>query len=182
MKEHLRDQLARIEQDGLYKRERVIAGPQQSRVDVAGRRVLNMCANNYLGLAGHPEIVAAARAAIVTTTGAGRSPRTTQPARGRGRWWRPFRDLKGGRGGGARRRQRSGGVGVVDRNLPGPTPRGREFKGTGVSVFRDPFRRPSASRSSFAIPATSAQCGKPRWRHQVSSRSRWRAQACPSNP
>lgn len=57
MKEHLEDQLARIDQEGLYKRERVIAGPQQSRVDVAGRRVLNMCANNYLGLAGHPEIV-----------------------------------------------------------------------------------------------------------------------------
>lgn len=116
MKEHLRDQLAQIEEDGLYKRERVIAGPQQARVDVAGRRVLNMCANNYLGLAGHPEIVEAAQAAIVTTTGAGRSPRTTQPARGRGRW-RPFRDLKGGLRGGAGRRQRSGGVGVV-RNLP----------------------------------------------------------------
>ena len=64
MKEHLEDQLARIEEDGLYKRERVIAGPQQARVDVAGRRVLNMCANNYLGLAGHPEIVAAARASL----------------------------------------------------------------------------------------------------------------------
>ena len=64
MKEHLEDQLARIEEDGLYKRERVIAGPQQARVDVAGRPVLNMCANNYLGLAGHPEIVAAARASL----------------------------------------------------------------------------------------------------------------------
>ena len=64
MKEHLRDQLAQIERDGLYKRERVIAGPQQAAVDVAGRRVLNMCANNYLGLAGHPEIVAAARAGL----------------------------------------------------------------------------------------------------------------------
>ena len=60
MKEHLEDQLARIEGDGLYKRERVIAGPQQAMVEVAGRRVLNMCANNYLGLAGHPEIIEAA--------------------------------------------------------------------------------------------------------------------------
>ncbi|MCY3736129.1 MAG: glycine C-acetyltransferase [Gemmatimonadaceae bacterium] len=64
MKEHLEEQLARIEEDGLYKRERVIAGPQQAAVDVAGRHVLNMCANNYLGLAGHPEIVEAARASL----------------------------------------------------------------------------------------------------------------------
>ena len=64
MKKHLKDQLAQIEQGGLYKRERVIAGPQQAVVDVAGRRVLNMCANNYLGLANHPEIVEAARAGL----------------------------------------------------------------------------------------------------------------------
>ena len=64
MKEHLEDQLAQIEQGGLHKRERVIAGPQQTVVDVAGRRVLNMCANNYLGLANHPEIVEAARAGL----------------------------------------------------------------------------------------------------------------------
>ena len=64
MKEHLRDQLARIERDGLHKRERVIAGPQQAVVEVAGRRVVNMCANNYLGLAGHPQIVEAARASL----------------------------------------------------------------------------------------------------------------------
>ena len=64
MKKHLEDQLAQIEQGGLHKRERVIAGPQQTVVDVAGRRVLNMCANNYLGLANHPEIVEAARAGL----------------------------------------------------------------------------------------------------------------------
>ena len=64
MKEHLEEQLAQIEEDGLHKRERVIAGPQQAAVDVAGRRVLNMCANNYLGLANHPEIVEAARASL----------------------------------------------------------------------------------------------------------------------
>ena len=64
MKEHLEDQLAQIEQGGLHKRERVIAGPQQTVVDVAGRPVLNMCANNYLGLANHPEIVEAARAGL----------------------------------------------------------------------------------------------------------------------
>ena len=64
MKKHLEDQLAQIEQGGLHKRERVIAGPQQAVVDVAGRPVLNMCANNYLGLANHPEIVEAARASL----------------------------------------------------------------------------------------------------------------------
>jgi glycine C-acetyltransferase len=50
---------------GLYKRERVISGPQQAEVTVAGGApVLNLCANNYLGLANHPGIVAAAREAL----------------------------------------------------------------------------------------------------------------------
>jgi glycine C-acetyltransferase len=60
-KSHLRTKLEEIEGAGLYKRERVIAGPQQAMVTVAGGTpVLNLCANNYLGLANNPAIVAAA--------------------------------------------------------------------------------------------------------------------------
>src|SRR5579859_2994244 len=63
--QHLRKKIEEIESAGLYKRERVIAGPQQSEVTVAGgTQVLNLCANNYLGLANHPDIVAAAREAL----------------------------------------------------------------------------------------------------------------------
>jgi glycine C-acetyltransferase len=62
---HLRKKIQEIESAGLYKRERVIASPQQAEVTVAGGTpVLNLCANNYLGLANHPEIVAAARKAL----------------------------------------------------------------------------------------------------------------------
>ncbi|MFC5862654.1 glycine C-acetyltransferase [Acidicapsa dinghuensis] len=63
--EHLRRKLDEIEKAGLYKRERVIAGPQQAELQVAGGApVLNLCANNYLGLANNPEIVAAAQASL----------------------------------------------------------------------------------------------------------------------
>jgi glycine C-acetyltransferase len=62
---HLRSRLEEIENAGLYKRERVIDSPQQSEVTVAGGApVLNLCANNYLGLANDPQIVAAAREAL----------------------------------------------------------------------------------------------------------------------
>jgi glycine C-acetyltransferase len=62
---HLQKKIAEIESAGLYKRERVIAGPQQAEVTVAGGApVLNLCANNYLGLANDPGIVAAAHAAL----------------------------------------------------------------------------------------------------------------------
>ena len=58
---HLASQLSEIEQAGLFKRERVISTPQGTHVRVAdGRPVLNLCANNYLGLAQHPEIKKAA--------------------------------------------------------------------------------------------------------------------------
>jgi glycine C-acetyltransferase len=62
--EHLRAQLAQLEAEGLTKRERVITGPQGAWVTADGRRVVNLCANNYLGLAGRPELVAAAQEAL----------------------------------------------------------------------------------------------------------------------
>jgi len=62
---HLQRTLADIEGAGLFKRERVITTPQRAHITVAGgRQVLNFCANNYLGLADHPEIIAAAHATL----------------------------------------------------------------------------------------------------------------------
>jgi glycine C-acetyltransferase len=57
-------ELEAIEREGLTKRERVLETPQQARVGVGGGEVLNLCANNYLGLANHPEVVRAAREAV----------------------------------------------------------------------------------------------------------------------
>jgi len=62
--DHLRDTLAGIEAEGLMKRERLITGPQGGHVTMEGRRILNLCANNYLGLADHPTLIAAAKAAL----------------------------------------------------------------------------------------------------------------------
>jgi glycine C-acetyltransferase len=62
--EHLRTQLLQLEAEGLFKRERVITTPQGARVEADGKRVVNLCANDYLGLAGRPELVAAAREAL----------------------------------------------------------------------------------------------------------------------
>ena len=65
MKSHLNQQLQEIEESGLYKNERIITSPQRAMIDVkSGQTVLNMCANNYLGLANHPQIVAAAGAGM----------------------------------------------------------------------------------------------------------------------
>lgn len=62
---HLDTQLAELEKAGLYKHERVIDSQQSAKIHVAGGGdVLNFCANNYLGLANHPEIMAAAREGI----------------------------------------------------------------------------------------------------------------------
>jgi glycine C-acetyltransferase len=65
-REHLQTQLDEIRAAGLYKSERVIASPQDARVSVVSRQqpVLNLCANNYLGLAEHPEMLAAAHAGL----------------------------------------------------------------------------------------------------------------------
>jgi len=63
--EHLRGELGGLKESGLYKTERVITSPQSARITVAdGREVLNFCANNYLGLANHPDLLAAAGAAL----------------------------------------------------------------------------------------------------------------------
>src|SRR5207245_3156312 len=53
-------QLAELQSRGLYKRERQLQGPQGAAIRVAGRDVINFCANNYLGLASHPAVVEAA--------------------------------------------------------------------------------------------------------------------------
>ena len=56
--------LAEIEADGLYKRERAISTPQSAHITAEGRPMLNLCANNYLGLADHPALIAAAHQAM----------------------------------------------------------------------------------------------------------------------
>jgi glycine C-acetyltransferase len=63
IKEHLRQELESLQQQGLYKAERLIASPQRATITVQdGQQVLNFCANNYLGLASHPAIIEAAKA------------------------------------------------------------------------------------------------------------------------
>jgi len=61
---NLAERLKEIEQSGLYKRERVIEGPQQTKIQTSRGTVLNLCANNYLGLANHPEVIRAAHEAL----------------------------------------------------------------------------------------------------------------------
>jgi glycine C-acetyltransferase len=64
IRDDLRATLDEIRAAGLYKHERQLASPQSSHVRAAGGEVLNFCANNYLGLADHPDVVAAAKAAL----------------------------------------------------------------------------------------------------------------------
>ncbi len=60
MKKHIEGELSAIRESGFFKSERVLEGPQGVKITVKGREVLNMCANNYLGLSSHPSIVKAA--------------------------------------------------------------------------------------------------------------------------
>lgn len=65
IKEHLANELKQIEQDGIFKRERVITSPQGAEVSVSGGDdVVIMCANNYLGLSSHPDVIQASKDAL----------------------------------------------------------------------------------------------------------------------
>jgi glycine C-acetyltransferase len=63
--DELQTEISEIQEAGLYKRERLIATPQDARIRIRdGQPVLNLCANNYLGLADHPDVIAAAHEAL----------------------------------------------------------------------------------------------------------------------
>jgi glycine C-acetyltransferase len=64
VRDQLQSTLKEIREAGLYKEERILQSAQGAEIEVRGREVLNFCANNYLGLANHPEIIAAAHAAL----------------------------------------------------------------------------------------------------------------------
>jgi len=67
IKEHLQAELAQIKEDGLYKSERIITSPQDAVIKIStGEEVINFCANNYLGLSSHPEVIQAAKDAMDT--------------------------------------------------------------------------------------------------------------------
>lgn len=63
---HLNNELTSIKNDGLYKNERIIVSPQGAAIRVNGKEVLNFCANNYLGLSNHPNLINAAKEALDT--------------------------------------------------------------------------------------------------------------------
>lgn len=65
VKQHLQDELNTIQENGLFKKERIITSPQGAEIKIStGETVLNFCANNYLGLSSHPEVVQAAKDAL----------------------------------------------------------------------------------------------------------------------
>lgn len=67
IQQHLQNELATIKESGLYKKERIITSPQGAEITIStGETVLNFCANNYLGLSSHPEVVQAAKDALET--------------------------------------------------------------------------------------------------------------------
>lgn len=62
IKEHLQNELKQIKEEGLYKKERVIVSPQDASIKIStGEEVINFCANNYLGLSSHPDVIQAAK-------------------------------------------------------------------------------------------------------------------------
>jgi glycine C-acetyltransferase len=61
IQQHLQNELNTIEQNGIFKKERIITSPQGAEITVNGKKVLNFCANNYLGLSSHPEVIQAAK-------------------------------------------------------------------------------------------------------------------------
>jgi glycine C-acetyltransferase len=62
IKEHLQQELEEIKENGLFKKERIITSPQDAVIKIAtGQEVINFCANNYLGLSSHPEVIQAAK-------------------------------------------------------------------------------------------------------------------------
>lgn len=62
--ENIQNELTNIENDGLYKKERIITSQQSSEIEVGGKKLLNFCANNYLGLSNNPEVMKASQDAI----------------------------------------------------------------------------------------------------------------------
>ena len=67
IKEHLAEELENIKQAGLFKKERIITSPQDAIIKIStGEEVINFCANNYLGLSSHPEVIKAAKDAMDT--------------------------------------------------------------------------------------------------------------------
>jgi len=64
LQQHLSNELKAIDEAGLFKRERIITSDQDAEITVHGKQVLNFCANNYLGLSSHPEVLKAAHAAL----------------------------------------------------------------------------------------------------------------------
>ncbi len=66
IQQYLQSELQTIEDNGIFKRERIITSPQGAEITVNGETVLNFCANNYLGLSSHPEVIQAAKDAMDT--------------------------------------------------------------------------------------------------------------------
>lgn len=67
IQQHLQNELQTIEDNGIFKKERIITSPQGAEITIAtGETVLNFCANNYLGLSSHPEVIQAAKDALDT--------------------------------------------------------------------------------------------------------------------